>query len=166
MPIPSPTHVVSTYCKSKPWQIFPTKIHQSNPPSITHSQATSTPCAFISPKTLSATLKPSIPAGAPQYTAACNSVSRICTSVHPLFTAPLTWTANSVDRLSAHSMAMLRRERWGRARPGRVQTWPQQEEVTYLRRGLGWELWGEGGGMVLCWRNACFPLVSDGGGDV
>src|SRR3569833_975616 len=62
--------------------------------------------------------------------AACSSASWISSSVAPLVTAPRTWTASSCIRFSAVSMAMFRRLRVLRSRPGRVQISPQQYSVT------------------------------------
>src|SRR3954469_6681439 len=55
--------------------------------------------------------------------------SRISSRVAPLVSAPRTWVLSSCGRLSAHSIARLRKLRVLCVRPSRPQTTPQQYSV-------------------------------------
>lgn len=106
------------------------------------------PLNFMSAKTLSATLKASIPAGTPQYDlcllasfsrleaatdAACSKVSRISTSLAPLRIAPRTCVPSSVHLFRAVSIDRLSRLRVLSSRPGRVQMVPQADSCHATR---------------------------------
>src|SRR3989338_2908217 len=78
----------------------------------------------------SAARKASMAAGTPAYTAQCSRVSRISSTVQPLFSAPRTWPLSSCGHFSAVRADRVIRLRVLRSRPSRVHTPPHACSLT------------------------------------
>src|SRR6218665_3456513 len=69
-------------------------------------------------------------AGTPAYTAQCSRVSRISSTVQPLFNAPRTWPLSSCGHFNAVRAARVIKLRVFNGRPSRFQTPPQACSLT------------------------------------